>query len=1427
MPNWKKLVVSGSDASLNSLNVATSVTASVVSSSFTGSLFGTSSWAVTASHAVTSSYGLNPRISGSLNNADAVIFNTAASVPLSASVLTWDSGEGSLQLGLAGGNVDLTIGEQLYQYVYNAQGTTLTKGQVVYSSGSQGGRIAVKLASATAEFGSANTLGLVAETILAGAEGWVITEGSLKGLNTLGLTSSPFVYLSSSAGQYTSTSPQAPLHNVRLGVVQKVDAATGAIYVKIDNGYESDELHDVILISGSNGDLLVRSGSYWINTKQLTGSYELTGSLSVSSSGVGLTIYGNQEIWANAATLQISNKPDGGSIWGGPAIILADYQYASKTQGANLGSIYFSDDNGNTLGSLIAQKGTNSGKLDLNLTYNTSGNSALYVDGDLQNVGIRNVSPSYSLDVSGSGNYSGGLTVTGSINVSGSSHTVTGSFIATSFTGSLFGTSSWAVNAINGFPFTGSAVISGSLEVTGSLKATRVTSSLFGTASWASNFLTSSVTTASYANNFTVFNNLTAGNLSTNVHQFTGSISLSGSYLGDFAGGYGFYTAKKNNHITQNAYYDGAWKSYGSSALFGSAILFQTLGETGKALSILVDNAISTANEALSFSEVFSVGTTGNTRVTGSLGVTGSISVLNGGFTGSLFGTASWASNFLTSSVTSASLAATASLVTGSIYTAGNLALSASFAVTASHAISAPLYLPLTGGTINGDLTINGTASINYLSASTIYITASQLNLGTNLITVNTMTGSALRFGGLAVIDSGSVPQQSGSILYDSVQDEWIFVHRGASNVVTSSHFLVGPETYNSVGDEIYIPQNYLVKSTGNEHMTSASIVDNGSTIRTLYNTEVTGSLNVSSGVTASLLGTSSWSSNSITASLVTGSIFQSGNLALSSSYAVTASYVLGAVTSTTFPYTGSAIISGSLEITGSIRSSDLINGSILFATASGQITQSNDNLFWDTRKRRLGVGTNIPASGSGVLTANQTQPIIHVNTNYTGSVTASIINNTTTHYLFTHTGSSSGLTIAVGNTAGGNRGMLNFYKNWTTNFDTPTTGSAVNVGDRLGVIRFVTADGTGASSVSSQIEATVDSTADVTKVLSRVGIFVGGGGASLEALKVYSSGNTALGSSISSDNGNTLQVAGRTGLNGDASVTGSLIVTVGAAISGNFSVSSSTATVSGSLTVTGSLNATRITSSLFGTASWASNVTTALTASSLNPLNQGSVIITGSLFISGSNSSLLIGGNVTSSTEASLIIGIPPNVGTGEGGQIILQAPNSGGFTSASMLDNYQNQFRILRGNNTASDAAHFVMNMHNGQSNFYTSLAIGNITPSSTTGRLDAANDVVAFSTSDERFKTNVSPITNALDKIKSVSGVEFDWIPNEEHHGFTGHDVGVIAQEVERVLPEVVTTRPSGYKAVKYEKIVALLIQAIKEQQEEIEELKRKIK
>jgi hypothetical protein len=123
--------------------------------------------------------------------------------------------------------------------------------------------------------------------------------------------------------------------------------------------------------------------------------------------------------------------------------------------------------------------------------------------------------------------------------------------------------------------------------------------------------------------------------------------------------------------------------------------------------------------------------------------------------------------------------------------------------------------------------------------------------------------------------------------------------------------------------------------------------------------------------------------------------------------------------------------------------------------------------------------------------------------------------------------------------------------------------------------------------------------------------------------------------------------------------------------------------------------------------------------------------------------------------------------------------------------------------------------------------SLGVG-VNPSGTTGRIDASNDIVAFSTSDRRLKENITPIANALDKVKALTGVEFNWkAEHKEAHGHEGHDTGVIAQEVQEVMPTAVRTNDTGYLAVRYEKLIGLLIEANKELANRVEHLESKLK
>jgi hypothetical protein len=129
------------------------------------------------------------------------------------------------------------------------------------------------------------------------------------------------------------------------------------------------------------------------------------------------------------------------------------------------------------------------------------------------------------------------------------------------------------------------------------------------------------------------------------------------------------------------------------------------------------------------------------------------------------------------------------------------------------------------------------------------------------------------------------------------------------------------------------------------------------------------------------------------------------------------------------------------------------------------------------------------------------------------------------------------------------------------------------------------------------------------------------------------------------------------------------------------------------------------------------------------------------------------------------------------------------------------------------------------------FNSLGVGTA-GSGVTGEIRATADVTAFYSSDERLKEDIIPIDNPIEKLMAINGVTFNWKEGfETLHSHTGSDTGVIAQQIEAIeLPGVVTTRDTGYKAVNYEKLNALLIEGFKvqqtliySQQSQIDELK----
>ncbi len=119
-----------------------------------------------------------------------------------------------------------------------------------------------------------------------------------------------------------------------------------------------------------------------------------------------------------------------------------------------------------------------------------------------------------------------------------------------------------------------------------------------------------------------------------------------------------------------------------------------------------------------------------------------------------------------------------------------------------------------------------------------------------------------------------------------------------------------------------------------------------------------------------------------------------------------------------------------------------------------------------------------------------------------------------------------------------------------------------------------------------------------------------------------------------------------------------------------------------------------------------------------------------------------------------------------------------------------------------------------------------------SGTTGEIRATEDITAFYSSDVALKENITNIPDPLEAIKKLNGVLFDWKKEymDKRGGEDGYfvrkkDVGVIAQEVEKVLPEAVAPRPSGIKAVKYDRLTCLLIEAVKKLSAQVESLTKK--
>jgi hypothetical protein len=169
------------------------------------------------------------------------------------------------------------LNQATVKIVRKASAGTITKGQVVYIVGSQGSHLTVELADADSEATAATTIGVAMGNITNTVEGYIIVQGFLDGLSNLPtatFTDGQALWLSSTAGGWTNTRPTQPAHGVFLGwVVSASNGSAGRAYIKVINGQELNELHDVLITSPTNDQVLTyeTSSGLWKNKTASSG----------------------------------------------------------------------------------------------------------------------------------------------------------------------------------------------------------------------------------------------------------------------------------------------------------------------------------------------------------------------------------------------------------------------------------------------------------------------------------------------------------------------------------------------------------------------------------------------------------------------------------------------------------------------------------------------------------------------------------------------------------------------------------------------------------------------------------------------------------------------------------------------------------------------------------------------------------------------------------------------------------------------------------------------------------------------------------------------------------------------------------------------------------------------------------------------------
>jgi hypothetical protein len=372
---------------------------------------------------------------GSMGLIDSIQFNTSSNISVKPGELAWNNTDGTLDLGMKGGNVVQQIGQEIFYEVRNETGIQIPNGTAVYANGvtAGSGRITAAPYTADGSIRENRFLGIATENITSGINGFVTHFGYVRGLDTRGTTASSIavgnetwavgdiLYVHPTvAGKLTNVKPQ---HEITVAIIINRHQSAGVIFVRPSSAGHLEDIHDISINTGSltNGQVLMYNNinGLWENNNNFTGSFIGDGSqlYNIPLSGVTnlTTISSSFDSRINTITGSITNifsDIDSLQLYTGAlnnftSSVVLTSQTGSMTV---LSSSFATTASVNASGaSLIGGTGTSGQVAFWNGTNTQTGDSGLFWDNVNKRLGVGTITPAYKLDVNGISNFEGNL----------------------------------------------------------------------------------------------------------------------------------------------------------------------------------------------------------------------------------------------------------------------------------------------------------------------------------------------------------------------------------------------------------------------------------------------------------------------------------------------------------------------------------------------------------------------------------------------------------------------------------------------------------------------------------------------------------------------------------------------------------------------------------------------------------------------------------------------------------------------------------------------------------------------------------------------------------------------------------------------------------------------------------------------------------